>query len=61
MGNSGPLEETWRRNTQERRRFIKEWAAFVRSHDDEEWARQQHKLINSQLESANRHREDSRS
>ncbi|MFC4407888.1 hypothetical protein [Haloarchaeobius iranensis] len=33
--------------------MIKQWAEYVRTHDDAEWSRQQNKLINSQLQSAN--------
>ncbi|WP_132058575.1 hypothetical protein [Halorussus amylolyticus] len=40
------------RATEERRAFIEQWAEYVRTHDDEEWARQQHKIVNSQLQSA---------
>ena len=29
-------------NTEERHAFIRKWAEYVRTHDDEEWARQQH-------------------
>jgi crotonobetainyl-CoA:carnitine CoA-transferase CaiB-like acyl-CoA transferase len=40
------------RNGENRRAFIRQWAEYVRTHDDEEWARQQHKIVNSQLQSA---------
>lgn len=53
MLNSEEFEESQRRNTERRRTTIKQWAEFVRTHDDEEWSRQQNKLINSQLQSAN--------
>ena len=33
--------------------MIKRWAEYVRTHDDEEWSRQQNRLIDSQLQSAN--------
>ena len=33
--------------------MIKQWAECVRTHDDEEWSRQQNRLIDSQLQSAN--------
>jgi hypothetical protein len=33
--------------------LIKRWAEYVRTHDDEERSRQQNKLIDSQLQSAN--------
>lgn len=47
------FEEHQRQNTEHRRAMIKRWAAYVRTHDDEEWSRQQNTLINSQLQSAN--------
>ena len=33
--------------------MIKRWAEYVRTHDDSEWSRQQNRLIDSQLQSAN--------
>ncbi|ELZ39198.1 hypothetical protein C463_17303 [Halorubrum californiense DSM 19288] len=33
--------------------MIKQWAEYVRTHDDGEWSRQQNRLIDSQLQSAN--------
>jgi hypothetical protein len=36
----------------QRRAFIRRWAEYVRTHDDEEWSRQQNKLIDSQLQTA---------
>jgi hypothetical protein len=53
MLNSQEFEESQRRNTEQRRAMIKQWAEYVRTHDDEEWSRQQNKLIDSQLQSAN--------
>lgn len=53
MMNSEELEKRQRRNAEQRREFIKQWATFVRTHDDAEWSRQQNTLIDSQLESAN--------
>lgn len=40
------------RNAEDRHEFIKQWAEYVRTHDDEEWARQQHEIVNSQLRAA---------
>ena len=51
--NSDECEDTHRRNTEQQRAMIKRWAEYVRSHDDEEWSRQQNRLIDSQLQSAN--------
>lgn len=53
MLNSEEFEADRRRNTERRRAMIKRWAEYVRSHDDEEWSRQQNRLIDSQLQSAN--------
>jgi hypothetical protein len=33
--------------------LTKRWAEYVRTHDDEVWSRQQNKLIDAQLQSAN--------
>ncbi|WP_423746142.1 hypothetical protein V5735_17965 (plasmid) [Haladaptatus sp. SPP-AMP-3] len=40
------------RDAEERRTFIKQWAEYVRTHDDEEWSRQQKTVVDSQLQSA---------
>ncbi|SDN46749.1 hypothetical protein SAMN05192554_1445 [Haloarchaeobius iranensis] len=53
MLNSKEFEASQRRNAEQRRAMIKQWAEYVRTHDDAEWSRQQNKLINSQLQSAN--------
>ncbi|MFB6178648.1 MAG: hypothetical protein ABEI77_02855 [Halorientalis sp.] len=53
MLSSEEFERTQQQNTKERRAFIKRWAEYVRTHDDEEWSRQQNKLIDTQIESAN--------
>lgn len=53
MPNSNAFEASRRRNLERRRAFIKRWAAYVRSHDDAEWSRQQNTLIDAQLQSAN--------
>lgn len=48
-------EETERIRTQsaeERRTFVEQWAEYVRTHDDEQWSRQQNELIDSQIQSA---------
>ncbi|WP_435349250.1 hypothetical protein [Haloarchaeobius sp. HRN-SO-5] len=52
MLNSKEFEESQCRNAEQRRAMIKQWAEYVRTHDDAEWSRQQNKLINSQLQSA---------
>lgn len=53
MTNSDDIERSKRTNQDERRAFIRRWAEFVRTHDDEEWSRHQNKLIDSQLQTAN--------
>jgi len=53
MLNSKAFEDDHRRNTEQRRAMIKQWAEYVRTHDDSEWSRQQNRLIDSQLQSAN--------
>lgn len=53
MLNSNELETDTRRNTEQRRAMIKRWAEYVQTHDDDEWSRQQNRLINSQLQAAN--------
>jgi hypothetical protein len=51
--SSDEFERSQRQNAEERRAFIRRWAEYVRTHDDEEWSRQQNKLIDSQLQTAN--------
>jgi len=53
MLSSDDFERSKRQSIQERRAFIKRWVEYVRTHEDEEWSRQQNKLIDSQLQSAN--------
>ena len=56
--DSSDLEEKHARNDAERRRQIRQWAEYVRTHSDDEWGRQVNKLVNSQLQSARHHRND---
>lgn len=53
MISSSELEDDIERNIEDRRSFIKQWAAYIREHEDEEWSRQQNKLIDSQIQRAN--------
>lgn len=53
MRDSKKLEDDRRRNMEQRRAMIRRWAEYVRTHDDREWSRQQNRLIDSQLQSAN--------
>jgi len=39
-------------NQEDRINFVKFWAEYVRTHEDEDWSSQQNMLINSQLQSA---------
>lgn len=52
MIDSNELGAEIERNTAERHSFIKQWAAYVREHEDAEWSRQQNKLIDAQLQRA---------
>lgn len=51
--SSDEFERTQQQNVEKRRTFIRRWAEYVCTHDDEEWSRQQNKLIDSQLQTAN--------
>ena len=51
--DSDECERSQRQNAEERRAFIRRCAEYVRTHDDEEWSRQQNKLIDSQLQTVN--------
>ena len=51
--DSDEFELSQRQNAEQRRAFIRRWTEYVRTHDDEEWSRQQNKLIDSQLQTAN--------
>ena len=39
-------------NTEERMHFVAYWAEYVRTHDDQDWSKQQQVLIDSQLANA---------
>lgn len=53
MPDSNELNSSQTKSIEQRRKFIKQWAEYVRTHDDEEWSCQQNKLIDSQIQSAN--------
>lgn len=53
------LDEKHARNREARRRQIREWAAYVRTHPDEDWGEQVNVIVDSQLQTA-RHFEDER-
>lgn len=44
------LKKAQEENFQERLQFIKFWAAYVKTHADEEWSSKQKELIDSQYE-----------
>lgn len=39
-------------NEKDRMNFVRYWAEYVRTHDDEDWSKQQKVLIDSQLENS---------
>ncbi|MFP4656780.1 MAG: hypothetical protein ACLFNK_04350 [Candidatus Woesearchaeota archaeon] len=45
-------------NQEERMRFIKRWAEYVRTHDDKDWSRQQNIIIDSQIKNNKMTREE---
>lgn len=45
------LDREHERNRQQRLAFVKHWAEYVRTHPDEEWARQQKVVIDGQVPS----------
>lgn len=47
--NLQELEAEKEENREERRAFVKLWAEYVRTHDDEEWSRQQNVIIDAQV------------
>jgi hypothetical protein len=44
-------------NEKERKRFVHTWAAYVRTHRDKEWSKQQNVIINAALKSVHMTRE----
>lgn len=44
------LDREHERNRQQRLEFVKFWAEYVRTHPDEEWARQQKVVIDGQVD-----------
>lgn len=44
------LDREHERNREQRLRFVKHWAQYVRTHPDEEWARQQKIVIDGQVD-----------
>lgn len=58
MNGSGEIDEKHAANLERRRRQIRDWAAYVRSHPDEDWGEQVNRLVDSQIESARHHEDD---
>ncbi|QGN07692.1 hypothetical protein Hrd1104_10540 [Halorhabdus sp. CBA1104] len=52
MTDSETLKDKHERNRERRYEQIKRWAAYVRTHPDEDWGRQVNTLVDAQLESA---------
>jgi hypothetical protein len=52
MSDSPDLDTKHARNREERLRFVREWAEYVRTHSDDDWGEQVNKLVNSQIQSA---------
>lgn len=52
MSDSPDLEEKNARNREERLRFVRQWAEYVRTHPDDDWGEQVNRLVNSQIQSA---------
>jgi hypothetical protein len=48
--NQKEIDEEVERNFEERLKFIKFWANYVKTHDDEDWSEQQNLIINSQID-----------
>lgn len=59
MGSSERLEAKHARNREQRREQIRQWAAYVRTHPDEDWGEQVNTIVDAQLQSA-RHFEHTR-
>ena len=53
MLNSDAFDDIQDRNAEQRREMIKRWAEYVRTHEDSEWSRQQNRVIDPQIQSAN--------
>lgn len=58
MPDSRDLAEKRARNREYRLDRVREWAAYVRTHPDEEWGRQVNTLVNAQIESARHFQEE---
>jgi hypothetical protein len=43
------IKEFKRKNAEERLKFIRYWAKWVKTHPDKEWSKAQNVIINSQI------------
>ena len=43
---------TGKNNAEDRMHFVSFWAQYVKTHADEDWSRQQKKLIDAQIQNA---------
>ncbi|MDP7323802.1 MAG: hypothetical protein QF632_03515 [Candidatus Woesearchaeota archaeon] len=46
-------KEFKKKNDEDRMKYLKSWANYVKDHPDKDWKNQQNKLINSQLKRQN--------
>ena len=44
------IEKDIKKNFEERLRFVKFWAEYVKTHEDEDWSEQQNVVIDSQFD-----------
>ena len=49
MATKQPFLKPGKTNKEDRENFVKYWAAYVRTHANEDWSRQQNILIDAQL------------
>ncbi len=47
--NLEKLEKKKEKNKEQRRNFVKFWAKYVKEHPDEEWSKQQNRIIDPQV------------
>jgi hypothetical protein len=50
MNTKKEFMEPGKDNKEDRMNFVEFWAKYIQTHSDEEWSRQQNRLINSQLQ-----------
>jgi len=47
--NLEKLEEKKKKNIEQRREFVKQWANYVKNNPDKKWSKQQNTVINAQI------------